>query len=149
MLKLCRLMAAILVGRWGNLIQFWKGTIQEPFRLYLVPIGKAVSEEKIFKHFPHRVLCYKYVGWWRPSWFAGGVIRYNSERGPPKDHSNKVWSQLAKPFQRRRFLNIFPIGSYVKTMLADGGHLGWRAGSSDTILKGDHLRIIPIKFGPN
>ena len=46
-------------------------------------------------------------------------------------------------------LNIFPIGSYVKTMSADGSHLGWRAGSSDTILKGDHLRIIPTKFGPN
>jgi hypothetical protein len=29
---------------------------------------------------------------------------------------------------RRRFLNIFPIGSYVKTMSADGGHLGWRSG---------------------
>ena len=27
-------------------------------------------------------------------------------------------------FQRRRFLNIFPIGFYVKTMAADGGHLG-------------------------
>ena len=26
------------------------------------------------------------------------------------------------------FLNIF-IGSYVKTMSADGGHLGWRSGS--------------------
>ena len=46
-------------------------------------------------------------------------------------------------------LNIFPIGSYVKTMWADGGHLGWRAGSSDTILKGDHPRTIPAKFGPN
>ena len=44
--------------------------------------------------------------------------------------------------------NIFPIGSYVKTMSADGSHLGWRAGSSDTILKGDHLRTIPTKFGP-
>ena len=27
--------------------------------------------------------------------------------------------------------------------------LGWQAGSSDTILKGDHLRIIPTKFGPH
>ena len=44
---------------------------------------------------------------------------------------------------------IFPIGSYVKTMSADGGHLGWTSGPTDTILKGDHLRIIPPKFGPN
>ena len=42
-------------------------------------------------------------------------------------------------------LNIFPIGS----MFANGGHLGWRVGSSDTILKVDHLRTIPSKFGPN
>jgi hypothetical protein len=32
--------------------------------------------------------------------------------------------ELAYWFQRRRFLNIFPIGYYVKTMFADGGHLG-------------------------
>ena len=34
-------------------------------------------------------------------------------------------------------------------MSADIGGLGWRAGSSDTILKGDHPRTIPPKFGPN
>jgi hypothetical protein len=39
--------------------------------------------------------------------------------------------ELAYWFQRRRFLNIFPIGSYVKTMSADGGHLAWRFGSLD------------------
>ena len=135
----------------------------------------------------------------RQSWLAGGVCRYNSERGPSKDHSIKVWCQLAKQFQRR-FLNIFPIGSYVKLMSVDsavlvggrglriqfwkgttqepfqqslaplgravsekifkhffakfsifshGGHLGWWTGSSDTILKGDHPRKIPAKFGPS
>ena len=30
-------------------------------------------------------------------------------------------------------------------MSVDGSHLGWQAGSSDTILKGDHLRTIPVK----
>jgi hypothetical protein len=39
--------------------------------------------------------------------------------------------KLAYWFQRRRFLNIFPIRSYVKTMSADGSHLGWRSGSLD------------------
>ena len=34
-------------------------------------------------------------------------------------------------------------------MSADVGGLGWRVGSTDTILKGDHLRTIPAKFGPN
>ena len=28
------------------------------------------------------------------------------------------------------------------------GSLGWQAGLTDTILKGDHLRTIPSKFGP-
>jgi hypothetical protein len=37
-----------------------------------------------------------------------------------------------------KIVNIFPIGSYVKTMSADGGHLGWRSGSHDIILKVDH-----------
>jgi hypothetical protein len=46
----------------------------------------------------------------------------------------------------RRFLNIFPIASYVKTMSADGGHLGWRFGSLDIILKVDHLRTIHAMF---
>ena len=58
------------------------------------------------------------LGWW------AGVIRYNPERGSPKDNSIKVWFQLAKQF-RKRFLKIFPIGSYVKTMSADAGGLGW------------------------
>ena len=44
------------------------------------------------------------------------------------------------------FKTFFPIGSYVKTMSAEGGHLGWRSGSPDTILKIDHLRTIHAMF---
>jgi hypothetical protein len=51
-----------------------------------------------------------------------------------------IFAILADWFQRRIFLNIFPIGSYVKTMSADGSDLGWRSGSLDIILKVDHLR---------
>ena len=79
-------------------------------------------------------------------WWVGGVIGYNSEKGPPKDHSTKVWSQLAKQFQRRRFLKIF-FAEF--SIFSHAGHLGWRAGSSDTILKGDNPRTIPTKFSPN
>ena len=43
---------------------------------------------------------------------------------------------------RGDFKTFFPIGSYVKTMSTDGGHLGWSFGSLDTILKVDHLRTI-------
>jgi hypothetical protein len=34
-------------------------------------------------------------------------------------------------FRGEDFKAFFPIGSYVKTMSAEGGHLGWRLGSSD------------------
>jgi hypothetical protein len=60
-----------------------------------------------------------------------------------------VCFKMAYWFQRRRFLNIFPIGSYVKTMSADGGHLGWRFGSLDIVLKVDHLRTIHAIFALN
>jgi hypothetical protein len=56
---------------------------------------------------------------------------------------------LAYWFLRRRFLNTFPIGSYVKNMSVDGGHLGWRSGSLDIILKVDHLRTIHAMFALN
>ena len=40
-----------------------------------------------------------------------------------KDHSIKVWLQLAQWFLRRRFLCEFPIGSYVKLSSAVGAIL--------------------------
>jgi hypothetical protein len=77
------------------------------------------------------------------------VTGYNFESLPFKDHSCHVCFKLAYWFQRNFFLNIFPIGSYVKTMSADGGHLGWRSGSLDIILKVDHLRTIQAMFALN
>ena len=74
------------------------------------------------------------------------VTGYNFESLPFKDHSCHVCFKLAYWFQRRRFLNIFSIGCYVKTMSADGGHLGWRFGSLDIILKVEHLRTIHATF---
>ena len=50
-------------------------------------------------------------------------------------------------FQRRRFLNIFPIGSYVKTMSADGGHLGFLIGIKNSNLVKDIPMIIHLQFG--
>jgi hypothetical protein len=38
---------------------------------------------------------------------------------------------------------------YVKTMSAEGSHLGWRLGSPNTVLKIDHLRIIHAMFALN
>ena len=96
MLKLCPLMAAILDEHRLQWIQLWKGTIQGPFHQSLVPTGKVVSDEKIFHCFSHKVLCKNYVRWWPPSWMDLRSNGYNSERGTSKDHSIKVWSQLAK-----------------------------------------------------
>jgi hypothetical protein len=49
-------------------------------------------------------------------------------------------------FRGEDFKTFFPIRSYVKIMSAEGGHLGWRSGSPDTILKGGHPIIIPPKL---
>ena len=48
------------------------------------------------------------------SWLADGVHGYNSERGPPKDHSVKIWSQLAKQLISEEIFNIFPYGPMLK-----------------------------------
>jgi hypothetical protein len=77
------------------------------------------------------------------------VTGHNFENLPLKDHPCHVCFKLAYWVQRRRFLNIFPIGSYVKTMSAHGGHLEWRSGSLDIILKVDHLRTIHTMFAFN
>jgi hypothetical protein len=39
-----------------------------------------------------------------------GITGHNCGRGPSKDHSTKVWLQLAQWFLRTRFLCEFPIG---------------------------------------
>jgi hypothetical protein len=64
-------------------------------------------------------------------------------------HPCHVCFKLADWIQKRRLLNNFPIGSYVKTMSADGGHLGWRFGSLDITLKVNHLRTIHAMFALN
>ena len=57
---------------------------------------------------------------WRPSWLEVGITGHNFGRGPSKDHSTKVWLQLAQWFLRRRFLCEFPIRFYVKLSSAVG-----------------------------
>ena len=53
-------------------------------------------------------------------------------------------------FRGEDFKTFFPIGSYAKTIsFAEGGHLGWRSGSPDTILKIDHLRTSHAMFALN
>ena len=49
-------------------------------------------------------------------------------------------------FRGEDYKTFFPIGSYVKTMSADGGHFEPRSGSLNTILEVDHLRTIDDMF---
>ena len=49
-------------------------------------------------------------------------------------------------FRREDLKNNFPIGSYVKTMSADGCHFEPRSRSLNTILEVDHLRTIDDMF---
>jgi hypothetical protein len=74
------------------------------------------------------------------------VTRNNFESILPKDHPCHVCFKLADWFQKRRLLNNFPIGSYVKTMSADSGHFEPRSGSLNTLLEVDHLRTIDDMF---
>ena len=111
---------AILVGGMKCRTQFWKGTTQGSFQQSLVEIGSVVSEEKIFLKFHPSF--FLFLAWW-PSWLEVGITGHKFGRGPSKDHSIKVWLQLAQWFPRRRFLCEFPIGSYVKLSLAVGAIL--------------------------
>ena len=52
------------------------------------------------------------------SWLAGGVIGYDSERGPHKDHSTKVWSQLAKLVSEEKILNDFFWSNFLFSAMA-------------------------------
>ena len=74
-----------------------------------------------------------------------GVTRHNFESWPPKDHSYHVCLKLTYWLQRRRLLNIFSIGSYVKTKSRHGGHLDFPIGKRFTGLVQDHPMIIPAK----
>ena len=72
-----------------------------------------------------------------------GVTGHNFESWPPKDHSSHVCFKLTYWFQRRRLLNIFSIGSYVKTKSSHGGHLEFPISKRFTSLVQDHPMIIP------
>ena len=75
--------------------------------------------EDFFKFHPHFFLFLA----WRPSWLKVGITEHNFGRGPSKDHSTKVWLQLAQWFLRRRFLCEYSIGSYVRLSSALGAIL--------------------------
>ena len=76
------------------------------------------------------------------------VTGYNLE----VDHLRNIHAMFALNWLtgfRGIFFKHFPIGPHVKTMSADGRHLGWRSGSQDIILKVNHLRTIHTMFALN
>ena len=82
---------------------------------------------------------------WRPSWLEIGITAHNFGRRPSRDHSTKVWLQLAQWFLRRRFLCEFPIGSYVKLSSAAGAIL-IEGPNRRTFLEENHPMTISSKF---
>ena len=73
------------------------------------------------------------------------VTGHNFESILPKDHPCHVCFKLTYWFQRRRLLNIFSIGSYVKIKSSHGGHLEFPISKRFTSLVQDHPMIIPAK----
>ena len=63
-----------------------------------------------------------FLAWWT-SWLEVGIIGHIFWRGPSKDHSTKVWFQLAQWFLKGRLLCEFPIEFYVKLSSAVGAIL--------------------------
>ena len=132
-------LAAILVGSRDHRTQFWKGAIQESFQQSLVEIGSVVSEEKIFFKFhpPFFLICI--IGQNRQKFKvhkkschmlkSSSLCLYSSNLGTFWLKIEQFW-----PFEE---ISIF----------SNSGHLEWRAGLSDTILKGTHPGTIPARFG--
>ena len=79
------------------------------------PFGQAVSEKNMFRNWPIRI---KNCLWW-PSLLTNRTEISNLYRGISIDASYQVSIQLAKPFQRRRFLEI----DQSETRIACGGHV--------------------------
>jgi hypothetical protein len=113
-------LVAILVENQNHRTQFWKGAIQGSFQQKFgwdwLCSFRGEDFLKISSPF------FSILAWW-PSWLEVRITGHNFGRGPSKDHSTKVWLQLAQWFLWRRFLCEFHIGSYVKLSSAVGAML--------------------------
>ena len=116
-----------------------EGGTQGSFQQSLVEIGSVVLEKIFFLFHPPFFLFLA----WRPSWLEVGITGHNFGRGLTKDHSTKVWLQLAQWFLRKRFLCEFPIGFYVKLSSAVWAIL---VEGPDIFLEENHPMTISSKF---
>jgi hypothetical protein len=133
--------AAILVGGLKCQTQFWKGTTQWSFQQSLVgpwmapfqncvrwsrlptKMATKLKIEKRGMKFLQNLLLWNYwanLNQTLLKWSLGGPLPKLGLAFQTKDHSTKVWLQLAQWFLRRRFLCEFPIESYVNLSSAVG-----------------------------
>ncbi len=109
--------AAIFINGSGWNVQSLQRTFHRCFLPSFGSLGKAVSEEKIFRNRPFRN---KNCLWWPCLLMDQDEIEMsNLYKGSPIDASHQVSVQLAKRFQRRRILKI----SQSETRVACGGHV--------------------------
>ena len=108
---------AILVGNAGH--NFGRGPPKDHFSKVWLRLAQQFQRRRFFKFSSP---LFSILAWW-PSWLEVGITGHKFGRGPSKDHSTKVWLQLAQWFLRRRFLCEFPIGYYVKLSSAVGAIL--------------------------
>jgi hypothetical protein len=117
--KLSSAVVAILVGVLKCRTQIWKRTAQESFQQSLVEIGSGVSEEKIFRWSPFKIVSVSAILY--PRWPPLLKVEISSN-----GQNCSILSQKVPKFELYKH-NRTPL--------------------TDTILKGDHLRIISAKFG--
>ena len=99
----------------------------------MVEIGQVVSNKKIFKWF----FAYLCLIW---------IISQNRQNF--KIHKKCSSLCLYSPNLGTFCLKIKQFWPFEEiSIFSNGGHLGWRAGLSDTILKGIHPETIPARFG--
>jgi hypothetical protein len=114
-------LVAILDGSREHRTQIWKGAIQGSFHppFFLICII-GQNRQKFKVHKKSRNM------------FKSSSLCFNSS------NLGTFWLKIEQfwPFEE---ISIF----------SNGGHPGYRTALTDTILKGDHLRIIQTKFGWN
>ena len=128
-----------MVGSRDHRTQFWKEAIQESFQQSLVEIGSVVSEEKIFFKF-------------HPPFFLICIIGQNRQKFKVHKRScHMLKNSLLCLYSSNLgtfWLKIEQFWPFEEISISsNGGHLGWRAGLSDTILKRTHPGTIPARLG--
>jgi hypothetical protein len=81
---------------------------------------------------------------------AGGVVGYNSEKGPSKDHFTIVWAHLTQQFQRS-FLSDF-LSNFLFLVMVDilaGGRGRWTEFMVEWSLGGHLSELCPTTPAAN